>query len=333
VKPLVHSLVLLAVCLPTARAQGPLPRAKPDTAAPPAEIQIDDNAGRVVGLDRAGRAQWSTRLKGHLGSVRPPDLIVDRQRVYLAHWPSGVTALDRHTGEVRWHSSGPCERLHLSAGLLLAVNCERKPRHGRWLVARAADCGAEEFRVQLPLKDFDPDPIQEVAGLFVVQSSWSRRTKDAALLIDRRGKVRHRLDRPVLDGRRYGPDLILLTSTDMIRLTPDGRQRWSVPFGRQVSCPGGQLLQVADGDLLGSLFGGISDSGVQVIRLNPDTGNAVWKTRCPRLGTSHSAYRHDATLKPDADQVVVTSRGSHGTFVEVLDLKSGGRVRRDVQER
>jgi hypothetical protein len=322
---LTAALVFLTVCPLPLRAEEPRPWVKPGT--PAADPSIEDNGSRVVGRDRAGRVQWSASLTGPLGGVLPTDLIVDPQRVYLARW-RGVTALDRRTGEVRWHSGGPCMHLYLSAGLLLAVDCAGNPRHGRWLVARAADCGAEEFRVRLPLRDFDPGPIQEVAGLFLVQSRWTWRATDVALLIDRRGNVFHRLDRQVLDGRRYGPDLILLTSTDVIRLAPDGRGRWSLPFRREESCPGGQLVPIVGGDLLASQFGCISDSGVQLMRLDPDGGKVVWQTQCPGLRVSHSKYQHNAMLAVEKDHVKVTSHGSAGSFEEILGLRYGDRRKR-----
>jgi hypothetical protein len=70
-----------------------------------------------------------------------------------------------------------------------------------------------------------------------------------------------------------------------------------------------------------------------VLRLNPQTGQHLWQTWCSSLGTSHSKYHHWATVREDGDQLKVTSRGAHGTFVELLDLQTGQRLGRRVLKR
>src|SRR5262245_20260138 len=76
----------------------------PDEAGPAAPFAIDHDARCVVGRD--GMMEWSTRLEGYLGLVRPPHLLFDKERVYVTHG-DGVTALDVRTGVVLWHSPGP----------------------------------------------------------------------------------------------------------------------------------------------------------------------------------------------------------------------------------
>jgi outer membrane protein assembly factor BamB len=302
----------------------------PEAAEPPPDVQLDPDAGQVARLDAAGRVVWSTPLEGYLGRVRPPHLLHDDDRVYVTY-DDGVTALDWATGKVRWHTKGPGDRLCLGDGLLLATDCsigEEVVAHGRWLLARTAATGEEAFRVPLPAKDFDPDPIQEIAGLFLVQRTEDPDGKGDGYLVDRRGKVRHRLNRQVVAGRVQGEDRVFLTSADVVRLSRDDQVRWSVPFPGHKWIAGGGLLELPGGDLLAFLYGEISDSGVEVIRLDPATGKMVWQARCAPLGVMHSEYSHRVRLTVEGRRVNVISRGSGGRFTEVLDLGTGRQVSR-----
>jgi outer membrane protein assembly factor BamB len=283
----------------------------------------------VVCADRLGKVRWSVRLDGSLDGVRPPHLVWDAERVYVTH-QDGITALDASTGKVRWHVKGPQDRLFLSRGLLLATECssgDEVIQNGRWLTARRAADGKEVFKVRLPVSNFDPWPIEKVAGLFLIQTSGGFGGKDQSWLIDQKGVVRHRLERQVLDGRRRNKDVVLLTDRDVVRLAPDGRPRWQLSF-REEWLAGGGLQEVDGGDLVAFVYGQIRDSGVWVIRLNPATGKAVWRARCAPLGVGHSKYHHQATIRIKGDRAEVTSQGSAGTFVELLDLESGRRVKR-----
>ena len=114
----------------------------------------------------------------------------------------------------------------------------------------------------------------------------------------------------------------------MVCRTADDKKRWAIPFQEAEWLAGGGLLRLPGGDVLAFLYGGISDSGVQVLRLDPVAGKAVWQARCAPLGVFHSKYRHRATATIEGDQVEVTSRGSFGMFVETLDLKTGRQIRR-----
>jgi outer membrane protein assembly factor BamB len=303
----------------------------PADEVPPSDAGIDYGARRVFRLAAVGAVLWSTPLEGYLGSRRPRHLLQDNDRVYVSHG-DGVTALDAGTGKPAWHSPGPADRMLLSGDLLLATGCSQGgadvAARGRWLTARAVATGAEAFRVQLPPPPFDPLPIREVAGLFLIQATGAPGGRGAALLVDRGGPVRHRLDREVVEGQRRGEDLVLLTSRDVVRVTPDGRTAWASRMHNPEGIAGGGLLALAGGDLLAFLYGEFSDSGVQVVRLDPGTGRAVWQSFCEPLGVPHSAYRHQATVALEGSTVKVISRGTRGTFVERLDLRSGERVGR-----
>jgi outer membrane protein assembly factor BamB len=331
-KRLLVVLVLIAAVAATAcRARlpdGPEDDA-PEAAGPPADARIDQDAGQVTRLDGSGRVVWSTHLDGYRG---PDQLLHDAERAYVSHG-DGVTALDWGTGKVVWHAKGPADCMSLSGGLLLATDSSTGgsiAETGRWLTARAVRDGGEVFRVRLPLHGFNPEPIREVAGLFLVQTGEVPGGVGDALLIDREGRVRHRFGRQVVGGIRQGEDRIFLTSRGVVRLSPEDERRWSVLFEEPEWIAGGDLLVLPGGDLLASLYGRINDSGVQVLRLNPTTGKQVWQVGCSGLGVPHSKYRHEATVAVEGGQVKVTSRGASGTFVEVLDLGSGRQLKRTV---
>ena len=306
--------------------------AGPGFAAPPLarpEVEIDYRAGKVVRRDAAGKVLWSKELSGDFSMHREPHLLADAKRVYVSHG-GGVSALDRKTGKLLWHAAGQDDRLLLSGDLLLSTDCTsgRYVEAGRWLVARQAATGTRVFRVALPIKDFDPNPIREVAGLFLVQTHEDPRGKGAALLVDRTGKVRHRFDRDVLDGRMQGKDRVFLTNRDVVRVAADGKVVWATAFPKAAWPAGGGLLEGLGGDLVAYLYGRISDSGVQVLRLDPKKGKALWSAKCAPLGVGHSKYRHRASVALEGGRLRVRSDGSAGSFTEVLDLRSGRRLER-----
>jgi outer membrane protein assembly factor BamB len=296
----------------------------PGDEVPP--FTIDYKAGQVVARGPDGKTRWATSLNGHLGGVRDPHLVWDAKRVYVSH-NSGITALDAKTGEMRWQSAGTNDRLFRSGDLLLATDCTSGRyvgKSGRLLTARATATGAEVFRVQLPIEEFDPNPIEEVAGLFLVQTCEDPRGRGYSLLIDRQGKVRHQLKRQVIAGTRRGDDVVLLTSTDIVGLTSDDKVRWTTKVRDHQWIAGGGLVPLGREEALAFRYGCISDSGVDVLRLNLATGKIVWQIRCAELGVGHSKYRHQARVVVEGgDNVRVTSEASGGTFIEVLDLRTG----------
>jgi hypothetical protein len=305
------------------------------TPSPPAPATLLAPDPNDIDFDPPGPPpEWSTHLDGDLGRGRDPHLLHDADRVYVTHG-DGVTALDARTDKVLWHSAGPGDRMLLSGDLLLATDCRMADRlgGGRWLTARVVATGAEVFRVGLPLEDFDPLPIEEVAGLFLVQVWGVGSGKGAAVLIDRQGKVYHRFDRQVVAGKSLGRDRVFLTSRDVVRVSPGGEVAWSVPFPYPEWIAGGGLLEFPGGNLLAFLYCQIADTGVQVVRLDPAGGKQVWQAYCPGLGVTHSGYEHQAEVEIDGGLVKVISRGSCGTFVELLDLDSGRQLGRGQRMR
>jgi hypothetical protein len=171
-------------------------------------------------------------------------------------------------------------------------------------------------------------PVEEVAGLFLVQRHDDTDGAGDAYLIDREGQVRHRFSCQVVAGVRVGDDRVFVTSHDVRRVTADDRTVWSVPFSYREWIAGGDILKAPDGDLVAFLYDHISDSGVQVIRINPDSGVPRWRVSCRPLGVDHSKYSHAADVELINDRMRVISRGSFGTFVEWLDGRTGASLRR-----
>jgi hypothetical protein len=185
------------------------------------------------------------------------------------------------------------------------------------------------FTVRLPQDDsFGPYPIEEMAGLFLVQTGEHPGGEGTGLLFDLKGKVRHRFDHQVITGRLVGTDRVFLTSHEAVCCDASDKVLWTLAFRSPEWIASGGLVTLETGDLLAFLYGRISDSGVQVIRLNPKTGKQVWQTQCAGLGVPHSKYHHWANVRVDGDRMKVTSRASGGTFVEYLDLASGRQLKR-----
>jgi outer membrane protein assembly factor BamB len=304
------------------------------SAAAEPEFVIDNDANSVLRRD-AGKVTWSRKLDGYLGLVRPPHLVSDADRVYVTN-DGGVTALDARTGKVLWHSPGPEDQLYLSGDLLLAGDCSGwaaiKTR-GRWVLARSVKDGSEVFRVRLRNGDAEPLPVRELAGSFLVRLDERPGQKEESLLVDRKGHIVLRLDRRVLTGKATAGSYVFLTSRDVYRVSADKGVAWTIPFREPESAAGGGLVELEGGDLVAYRFSWLRDSGVQVTRFNPATGKVVWQTHCASLGGLHSEYEHRATVAVEGGRVKVTSRGSGGTFVEVLDAKTGRQLERSRPER
>ena len=151
-------------------------------------------------------------------------------------------------------------------------------------------------------------------------------------MLDRQGRVRYTFNHQVVAGLRQGKDRVFVTSHDVARLTADHKARWVVPFEDPEWIVGGGLVEVRGGDLLAFLYSEAADSGVQLMRLNA-AGKVVWRRYCRGLGVAHSEYSHHAKVAVEGNSVCVTSKGSEGTFVELLDLQTGKQLKRTVSKR
>lgn len=109
---------------------------------------------------------------------------------------------------------------------------------------------------------------------------------------------------------------------------PDGKILAEAVFNRPEFIPGGWLLPLAGGDVLAFTFCRISDSGVQIMRVNSQSGAILWSAYCPTLRMSHSEYSHEAhaLVNVAANRAAVMSGDDGGRFVELLDLTSGQRI-------
>jgi hypothetical protein len=318
---------LIPAAIPDSSPQGIIPGGHGD------RVVVIQDTGPVSREGVDGRTRWVAPLRGRVGLVRSPEVVTDADRAYVAH-DGGITALNVGTGRVLWHSPGPADRMLLSGDLLLTADCKGGELvGGRWLIARKTVTGTEAFRVALPLKNFDANPILEEASLFVVQTNEDPDGVGDSFLIDRAGRVLHRLNRQVVALRAAGADWLVLTSRNLIRLAPDGPPRWTASFGQSEWVAGGGLVPLLGGDVVAYLYGRINDSGVQVLRINPVDGHKRWEVRCSGLGVDHSAYRHDAVLQENGGRLNVTSRGSAATFVEALDAQTGHSLGRRVLKR
>lgn len=91
----------------------------------------------------------------------------------------------------------------------------------------------------------------------------------------------------------------------------------------------GVFIDVGKNDRVYARFSAISDSGAEVERVA--NGKIVWRIRCKPLGVAHSIYSHQVRLKKSGNQIVVTSHGSGGVFLDRLDLEKGKLVERTVK--
>jgi len=90
-------------------------------------------------------------------------------------------------------------------------------------------------------------------------------------------------------------------------------------------------LNLVDGGILEFRYIPISDSGVEVQRLDKN-GRLVWEQGCRGFWGNKSIYRHDVYVLIEEDTIRVISRGDNGTFVERLSMRSGRRLARSVRQ-
>jgi hypothetical protein len=91
-----------------------------------------------------------------------------------------------------------------------------------------------------------------------------------------------------------------------------------------------ETLFYSANEALVSLHGPISDSGVQLARIDLSTeAKVVWEVFAQPLGVDHSKYRHAARAMVYGDRCVLVSDGA-ATFVEIRDLETGALLERWV---
>jgi outer membrane protein assembly factor BamB len=297
----------------------------------PPQFQLDREAGRVVRLDAGGKIAWSTRLDRPLDPQGGADLAWDEWRVYVP-LQRGVMALDATTGKPLWHAIGPSNNLLVSGRLVLALG---RQAGASWFVGRGAATGVRAWQVKLPADRFGDVSLwsaREFAGLFLVRRVGGG-GEEQALLLDRQGDVRHRFRHPVVAASTQGQEGVFLSGGEVVGSSAGRVGRWATPLASPEAIANGRLLGVGPGQLLAFVYCPIADSGVQLVRFDAAKGKVAWRARCAPLGVDHSKYRHQAAVAVGRDRVRVTSKGSSGTFVEVLDLKTGKRLERTSSTR
>src|SRR5262249_21923686 len=145
--------------------------------------------------------------------------------------------------------------------------------------------------------------------------------------------LKARLPEGALAALLLGEDRVLLTEREVVRLRRGAKVRWATPLPDGSWLEDGGLIELPGGDVLAFRYGPIHDSGVQVARLAGATGKVVWRAHCAPLGVGHSKYRHEGTVAVEGDRLRVTSEASGGTFVELLDLRTGKQLKRTVSGR
>lgn len=275
---------------------------------------------RVVRLDEESEELWSKDMPRSVHSVRPPAWSRTGNYVFVVQG-NGLTALDDKTGDVVWESDGPNDVLFSIGNLIIAGDCSSSPVGGRWAVARHADTGEIVWKVQLS-DEVEPTRIMSTGDLIWILSSDMRAS--TSYLIDQKGNVVAKFDEYVTGVFVVGDEFIFASNTRIARMNVRGDILWQVAHGPETAWPfsTAELAAGPEGDVLVYFYGPISDSGVTVWRLKPQSGEVVWKTRCQSLGVEHSEYYHNVYLRVRQDEVVVVSKGSW-MFVEVLSANTG----------
>jgi outer membrane protein assembly factor BamB len=300
-----------------------------------AKDPVHFDGSQTVVRDRGdGTAMWTFRLQGNARSVRPPDLVIARDRIFLADYDatgqSFITALSADRGQLLWRVASSADRLFAHDDLVLSTDgsVRRAPDH-RWLVARRGSDGSEAWRLELPL-DCDPDAMSEEGAFARIQATNFTRTF-SWVFDPETGAVVHELAEYVIAAAPLDDGAIYITDRRVARLRRGGAVVWErPPFDHTFVAGGGFVATGREGELVLYAFGIISDSGVQLVRLRTDTGAIAWAAEAKGLGVPHSKYFHQAYVRVIGDNVVVVSQGASGDFIEVLDLGTGDSLRRHL---
>jgi hypothetical protein len=92
-----------------------------------------------------------------------------------------------------------------------------------------------------------------------------------------------------------------------------------------------RAVRLNDGDWVVIRYCTISDSGVEVYRMDATMTKRRWRTECKALGVPHSKYYHRADVDVKNNEAIVTSVANHGNggrFEEKLDLATGKQTSR-----
>lgn len=284
------------------------------------ELRLDSARRAVRRFDETDKPRWTTILNEGVGSVRPPDVVADDARVYVAV-DSGIAVLDGAGGTLQRVIKGPHDHLMLYAGRIVAVDCASPGSTAkRLLVAYDGATGGLGFSAELPLDEEPETPLVVDGDLLVVGRNYT-------LLLDPQGAPRLRLQERVAAIRTTPPGWVLVSDQRIFALGGDQKLAWEHPRFTADFVHEAHILELPGGDLLAHNFGRISDSGVELVRLGPQ-GEQRWRTTVAPAGVSHSKYRHVAHVLVRGDELVVVSQGSYASFLEVVDAGTGASKRR-----
>ncbi len=295
-------------------------------AKPPQKPLSEDN-GTVTRFEPDGRVRWRRPMGGY---IDPWACVIHGGKVILPRG-MGLVALDDRTGEACWTSDGPVFNLHATDNIVVATNNSGNPEWERDIVARGLRDGSVAWRAA-EQDTRDPGSILQSGNLLFVRYGGGFENGPTTC-VDLKGKVRFHLKEFVYSARETGPDVFVATNQRVAKLKNDGAAVWEASTERP---PGsfpfdfGDFVMLPGGDILVFFYGPISDSGVEVWRVDAANGRVIWKTECQRLGIPHSEYEHRAWLVPLSREVIVVSNASGGSFVEVLALSDGKQLTRAV---
>ncbi len=260
--------------------------------------------------DLAGPTEWRAEV-ADVGEV------LVTATGYIAATPTELVGLTPGDGVVRWRRPAPVGHRLVDRDLLLVWNDER-------LAVFAAANGARGFELPLPWV-----PRRVVAADFGIAVTGA----GALRVLDRSGPML--FERPLtVEAIAAGTDgWFVLVADAMLALDREGKERWRV--GRPVAAADAfsavALTVTPLGDPVLACYSPIADSGVEVVCLQAGDGRRGWLRREPGLGVGHSKYRHAAAVFVVGAELVVTSQASAGHFVAVLDPLTGtlrGRLER-----
>jgi hypothetical protein len=212
------------------------------------------------------------------------------------------------------------------------ATADQEVENRRGQVVAGGICPDEEvIRKGVPpdIKDFDPEPIHETAGLFLVQSSSI--IEPFALLIDHQGKLLFRFSHSIRDVLAEGDDWIILTRNQVVRGAADGTIRWTTSFSNEHIGGYGSLVRLEGGDCLAYGHCWLRDYGVDLLRFDPNQGIAHWRTHCSGLQVRWSDDPSPPLVKVKGSRLTVVHSGSRGKYAELIDLGSGRQILRKEQ--
>ncbi len=277
-------------------------------------------AGAVVREEPRGAVRWRTALAG-ARSVRRPDAVIASSMAVVAV-DDVLHAFDDVTGKPTWTARGPADRLATDGSALFVTDCRSGKVPGRALRALRPSDGKELWKSALE-DEMDPDAIEVGPRQLVVRDASHR----ATIVFDHAGHELARLHEAIWSISFQPTGVLLFGDKRVVLLDDGGAVRWTHPALASTFVAGTDVVATSAGLLLGN-YGAISDSGVDLVLVDPATGATRWETRIRGLGVGHSEYFHTAYLDVRGGKVFVVSQGSAGAFFERVDLATGKREQR-----